>query len=84
MKNYQRPCILFFTALMMISAFPAFAGGYIQFGSEYEYYPQKENIAYHRLTSYNPYIRFSYRPQDSDWTYSGRILLKEYPYKNDY
>lgn len=58
--------------------------GYIQFGSEYEYYPQKENIAYHRLTSYNPYIRFSYRPQDSDWTYSGRILLKEYPYKNDY
>ena len=84
MKNYQQPCILFLTALMMISAFPAFAGGYIQFGSEYEYYPQKENIAYHRLTSYNPYIRFSYRPQDSDWTYSGRILLKEYPYKNDY
>ncbi|ENY9605039.1 hypothetical protein RBH66_23810 [Escherichia coli] len=85
MIQEQRFRVIFLASLtMMISASPSYAGGNIQFGNEYEYYPQKEKIAYHRLTSYNPYIRFSYRPQGYDWTYSGRILLKEYPYKKDY
>ena len=70
-------------SLMTISSL-SFAGGYIQIGSEYEYYPQKDNIAYHRLTSYNPYFRFSYKPIGSDLTFSGRVLLKEYPYKEKY
>lgn len=84
MKNYRRLYTLIFAILIIMSSFSSLAGGYIQLGSEYEYYPQKDNVSYHRLTSYNPYIRFSYRPQSSDWTYSGRILLKEYPYKSDY
>ncbi|MXD03318.1 hypothetical protein FQ005_24640, partial [Escherichia coli] len=83
MIQYQRLRVIFLASLTMMSASSSFAGGYIRFGSEYEYYPQKK-IAYHRLKSYNPYVRFSYRPQGSDWTYSGRILLKEYPYKKDY
>lgn len=85
MKKYHYFAVRFLpVAAIMITSFSSLAGGYIQLGSEYELYPQKDNVAYHRITSWNPYIRFSYRPQNSDWTWSGRFLLKEYPYRSDY
>lgn len=42
MIQYQRLRVIFLASLTMMSASPSFAGGYIRFGSEYEYYPQKK------------------------------------------
>lgn len=70
--------------IMATASYPVAASGWIRAGSEYEWYPQKNNLAYHRLTSWNPYFRFSYRPANSDWTISGRVLWKQYPFKKLY
>ncbi|MEI9750206.1 hypothetical protein V5085_04625 [Moellerella wisconsensis] len=85
MKYTHSACLkTLLTACLITTSAISVASGYIQIGSEYEYYPQKENINYYRQTSYNPYLRFSYKPQDSDWKFSGRLLLKEYPHKDKY
>lgn len=61
----------------------ASAAGWVRLGSEYEWY-NSGNTLYHRLTSYNPYVRFSYRSQNSDWTFTGRLLWKQYPFSKLY
>lgn len=73
-----------FTFVLMGMSSSAIAAGWVRVGSEYEWYPKVDNPNYHRITSYNPYFRFSYRPLNSDWTFTGRALWKQYPYKKLY
>lgn len=76
-KNIINPLAL----LLAIVSGSVAASGWVRVGSEYEWY-HSGNDSYKRLTSYNPYLRFSYRPLNSDWTFTGRVLWKRYPYEN--